>query len=102
MLLDEHDWTVFVPYFAQFPFEMMLVPHRFVPTLAEATEAELKGLALRLRFPYSDLTGCWAKLRVISSQFTKLQVHGSKHKRPVFNLRAYSALQAPCKSFSRN
>ena len=28
MLLDEHDWTVFVPYFAQFPFEMMLVPQR--------------------------------------------------------------------------
>ena len=49
MLLDEHDWTVFVPYFAQFPFEMMLVPHRFMPTLAEATEAELKGLAFALK-----------------------------------------------------
>ena len=49
MLLDEHDWTVFVPYFAQFPFEMMLVPHRFMLTLAEATEAELKGLAFALK-----------------------------------------------------
>ncbi len=46
MLLDEHDWTVFVPYFAQFPFEMMLVPHRFMATLAEATDAELKGTSL--------------------------------------------------------
>ena len=42
ILFDEHDWTVFVPYFAQFPFEMMLVPHRFMPTLAEATEVNLR------------------------------------------------------------
>jgi UDPglucose--hexose-1-phosphate uridylyltransferase len=49
MLLDEHNWAVFVPYFAQFPFEMMLLPHRSMATLAEATDAELKGLASALR-----------------------------------------------------
>ena len=49
VLFDERDWIAFVPYFAQFPFEMMLLPHRGMATLAEATDVELQGLAAALR-----------------------------------------------------
>ena len=83
-------------------FEMMLVPQRGMATLAEATDAELKGLAER-RVSLRGLTGCWAKFRLYSlGTPSPKRMAASRSAWCVLNLRAYSALLARplCKSLA--
>jgi len=39
-------WTVIVPYAARFSYETWIVPHRHLPSLAEANDVEIAELAL--------------------------------------------------------
>ncbi|NLG68741.1 MAG: galactose-1-phosphate uridylyltransferase, partial [Firmicutes bacterium] len=65
IVVENHDFVVFVPFFARFPYEAMLLPRRHVGSLLELGDAErwqlaeaLKGILARydalfgLRMPY--------------------------------------------------
>jgi len=46
ILIDNERWLAFVPYFAQFPFEVMICPHRQVLQLTELSDLEIHDLAV--------------------------------------------------------
>lgn len=48
IVLENDDFTVLVPFWAIWPFETMVLPHRHVGSLGELTETEAKALAAAL------------------------------------------------------
>lgn len=60
MIYEHAGWTAFVPPFAQYPYQVFLIPHRHLGSLAEMSEEEKRGLALAVKCVtggYDDLFG---------------------------------------------
>jgi UDPglucose--hexose-1-phosphate uridylyltransferase len=49
VVFDNGTFTALVPYWAVWPFEVLILPRRHVPSLAELTDAEKTGFADALR-----------------------------------------------------
>jgi len=57
ILIDNEGWLAFVPYFAQFPFETMICPHRPVRQLTELSDLDIQDLAVVMRAVLGRLDG---------------------------------------------
>lgn len=55
ILLDQDSWIAFVPYFAQFPFEIMICPHRAFHQLPDVEQHEIRDLAIVMKSALSRL-----------------------------------------------
>lgn len=49
IVVENEDWVVFVPFFARFPYETMVLPRRHVPSILELTNAQRWQLASALK-----------------------------------------------------
>lgn len=45
VIVENEDWAVVIPFWATWPFEILLLPKRFLPTFTELTESKKKTLA---------------------------------------------------------
>ncbi|KAE9552764.1 hypothetical protein FO519_004026 [Halicephalobus sp. NKZ332] len=61
IVLKNDHWTVLVPYWAYWPFETMVLPHRHVKRLDELTQPEIEDLAKitkQLLIKYDNIFKC--------------------------------------------
>lgn len=85
VVVQNEDWLAFVPFWAVWPFEILLVPRRHVLRLPDLTDGERNGLADILRrllvrydnlfetsFPYSM---GWHGAPTVEGEFSHWQLH---------------------------